>query len=337
MQKKNGACVPIYPHNRVRVNTIFEIARAHGLETAYTDKHQAYDIVSGPSGQGLSVRYFPEQTGYGGTINDTIAYDTLHVNAWLDWIDAKSPVNASGSIDKFPALMGGNFQSVSVAQKTAEYNNDSSLSRGILQALDFVDDSLGKIVAKLQSKGLYKDTLIIVASKHGQAPIDPLLWNEVDPSLIMNNTGVPTAWVTTDDIALIFLNHSSDAATAAKNLMAKQAELKIKEIYYGQELTAMGFGDPKTDPAVPDIIVRPELGTCYTTSKSKTAEHGGLSDDDRKIACFISNPGLKKRVFGEKVSTKQIAPTILKALGLPVDKLQGAVIEGTKPLEGFCA
>jgi predicted AlkP superfamily pyrophosphatase or phosphodiesterase len=41
--------------------------------------------------------------------------------------------------------------------------------------MDFVDESLGKIVAKLKSKALYKDTLIIVASKHGQAPIDPLL------------------------------------------------------------------------------------------------------------------------------------------------------------------
>lgn len=336
MQKNASGCVPIYPHNRLRVNTVFEVARAHGLETAYTDKHQAYDLVSGPSGNGLSVRYFPEQTGYGGTVNDTIAYDTLHVDAWLDWIDGVSPVNASGSITGFPALMGGNFQSVSVAQKTVEYNNDSSLNAGLLQAMDFVDESIGKIVAKLQSKGLYNDTLIIVASKHGQAPIDPLLWNEVDPSAIMNNTGVPTAWITTDDIALIFLNKSSDAPTAVQNLLAKKAELKINTTYSGQELISMGFGNPLTDPAVPDIIVRPELGTCYTTSKAKTAEHGGLSDDDRNVACFVSNPGLQKRVLGQQVSTKQVGPTILKALGLPLDALHGAVKEGIKPLEGFC-
>lgn len=94
------------------------------------------------------------QTGYGGTVNDTIAYDTLHVNTWLDGIDGKSPVNSSGSITGFPALMGVNFQSVSVAQKTVECNNDSSLSTGSLQAMDFVDESLGKIMAKLKSKGL---------------------------------------------------------------------------------------------------------------------------------------------------------------------------------------
>jgi hypothetical protein len=52
---KNGSCVPLYPHNRLRVNTIFKIVRAHGLEPAYTDKYQAYDLVRGPSGQGLWV------------------------------------------------------------------------------------------------------------------------------------------------------------------------------------------------------------------------------------------------------------------------------------------
>ena len=98
----------------------------------------------------------------------------------------------------------------------------------------------------------------------------------------------------------------------------------------------MGFGNSLTDLAIPDIIVRPKLGTCYPTSMAKTAEHGGLSDDDRKVACFVSSPGLKRSLFGERVSTKQIGPTILKALGLATDELQGAVKEGIKPLEGFC-
>jgi hypothetical protein len=35
------------------------------------------------------------------------------------------------------------------------------------------------------------------------------------------------------------------------------------------------------------------------------------------------------------VSTRQVAPTILKVLGLDPDKLQGAKLEGTQPLPGF--
>lgn len=54
-----GQCINLYPHQHLRVNTIFEVAHEHG-QTAYTDKHPAYDLVRGPSGKGLSVGYFPE-------------------------------------------------------------------------------------------------------------------------------------------------------------------------------------------------------------------------------------------------------------------------------------
>jgi hypothetical protein len=133
----------------------------------------------------------------------------------------------------------------------------------------------------------------------------------------------------------MFLNHSSDTAAVVADLMAKKAALHINETISGAALIAQGFGDPTKDPRVPDIIIRPNLGTCYYSGHAKTAEHGGLSDDDRKVACFVSNPSLKKTVYSGQVSTKQVAPTILKALGLNPSSLKGVVAEGTKPLPGF--
>lgn len=55
----DNKCIDLYPHQRLRVNTIFEVAQKHG-QTAYTDKHPSYDLVRGPSGKGLDVGYFPE-------------------------------------------------------------------------------------------------------------------------------------------------------------------------------------------------------------------------------------------------------------------------------------
>jgi len=97
----------------------------------------------------------------------------------------------------------------------------------------------------------------------------------------------------------------------------------------------MGFGDPAKDPAVPDIIIQPQLGVIYTTSKDKIAEHGGGSIDDRHIACFVSNPRLKETVVTAYTASKQVAPSILNALGIEPNKLQGVVVEGTNALEGF--
>jgi hypothetical protein len=44
----DGTCTKVFPHNFVRVNTIFGVAHAAGLQTAWSDKHPAYDIVNGP-------------------------------------------------------------------------------------------------------------------------------------------------------------------------------------------------------------------------------------------------------------------------------------------------
>jgi hypothetical protein len=42
-----ATCTPLYPHNYLRANTVFEVAAAHGLRTAWSDKHPAYEILSG--------------------------------------------------------------------------------------------------------------------------------------------------------------------------------------------------------------------------------------------------------------------------------------------------
>ncbi|KAH7416639.1 type I phosphodiesterase/nucleotide pyrophosphatase [Cadophora sp. MPI-SDFR-AT-0126] len=331
-------CVNLYPHSRLRVNTAFEVVHAAGHQTAYTDKHPAYDIVRGPSGAGLSVGYFPEIAAVDADVDSTIAYDKLHVKAFLDWINAKTPVNSTiyEPLKTIPTLFGGNFQAVSVGQKVYGYVKGTlAFTPQLLKAYDFVDASLGQVVAALKAKSILEDTLIIVASKHGQAPIDPTLYGKVDPALLNLIIKVPVESITTDDIALIFLQNHADTDAAVDNLNRNRNTLKIADIISGDRLTYLGYGDPKTDPAVPDIIVRPDTGIIYTTSKSKIAEHGGLSDDDRKVACFVSNPGLKKTVYDHRVSTAQVAPTILEALGLDAQALQGVVAEKTRLLDGF--
>ncbi len=46
-QKVSGICKPLWPHNFIRRNTIFGVLHKHGLRTAWSDKHPAYDIING--------------------------------------------------------------------------------------------------------------------------------------------------------------------------------------------------------------------------------------------------------------------------------------------------
>ncbi len=45
----NGKCVPVWPHNFLRVNTLFQVLHNHDRRTAWSDKHAAYDILNGPN------------------------------------------------------------------------------------------------------------------------------------------------------------------------------------------------------------------------------------------------------------------------------------------------
>ena len=46
----------------------------------------------------------------------------------------------------------------------------------------------------------------------------------------------------------------------------------------------------------------------------------------------MSNPSLRPQKVGERVTTTQIAPTILRALGIPTRSLQAVKLEKTQVL-----
>ena len=56
----NNACAPVYPHQFIRVNTLFEVVKQAGGYTAWSDKHQSYELVNGRSGHGVDDFFAPE-------------------------------------------------------------------------------------------------------------------------------------------------------------------------------------------------------------------------------------------------------------------------------------
>lgn len=67
-----NTCKPVYPHQYLKVNTIFEVARAAGMRTAWADKHPAYEILDGPSGTGVQDLFTPEINSDAPTIGSSI-------------------------------------------------------------------------------------------------------------------------------------------------------------------------------------------------------------------------------------------------------------------------
>ena len=286
-------------------------------------------------------------------------YDTLKVNAIVNEASGKTHNGASWQV---PTLFGMNFQVVSVGQKLIEknvgkggyldaYGTPSPL---LLGEIKFVDDSIGEMVSALKSSGAFDNTVIIITAKHGQSPIDPNQFkpipghsgtNGTTPATLLNNllplseqpsnpTGIGA---TEDDISLIWLADSSQTTSAVTTLEQNLTQIGAGQIVAGPALwlnyNVPGLGNG-LDPRTPDIIVTPNPGVVYTGSTKKQSEHGGFAHDDTNVILLVSNPAAKERIISTPVETTQVAPTILKLLGLNPGALQSVQLEGTPVLPG---
>jgi len=220
--------------------------------------------------------------------------------------------------------------------------------------LQKTDDALGSMIQALKDQGIYDSTLFIVSAKHGQSPINPVKVNKpghfADLVAALPDAGTnagalaiasaaacgsgPCGFVQDDDIALIWLQDQSQSPAVAAYLNTNAIALFADDVMGGTELK-LKFNDPTKDSRTPDIIVQPVYGTIYTASTKKNAEHGGFSFGDTNVGLIVSNPELRAGVLKTPVATSQVAPTILKALGIDPQNLKSVRVEKTDVLPGL--
>ncbi len=217
------------------------------------------------------------------------------------------------------------------------------------------DEALGKMIQALKDQGIYQSTLFIVTAKHGQSPINPVKVNKpghfadlvaalpdggTNPSAIaiVNAANCATGscgFVADDDVALIWLQGQNIPSQKVADYLNTNANaLFVEEMMAGAELK-LRFNNPLSDSRTHDVIVQPVYGTIYTTSTKKNAEHGGFSFGDTNVGLLVSNPNLRARVVKTPVATSQVAPTILRALGLEPGDLESVKVEKTRALPGL--
>lgn len=350
---KNG-CKTILPHQYLRVNTIFEVVKAAGGRTAWTDKHPSYEWTNGPSGKGVEDFYGPEinsipvslpqfpgcapvpfadptpDDGWTNSFDDIKCYDLLHVQAVLNQIDGFNHERTAKV--GVPTLFGTNFQAVSVGEKLA-VDPVTGLKGGYTDVLgtpgqalagelDFIDQSIGRFVQELKSQRLYDSTLIIVSAKHGQSPIDVTKHHGIGGGQPTATIGSADAFDISDDGSLIWLTDPSLAPSVVATVSkpANQQALGIQEIFAGQSLRNK-FNNPGADPRTPDIILKVNTGVIFTGG-TKLSEHGGFNEDDVHTALLVSLDGMDRAVVKSAVTNQQVAPTIIQALGLDPNDLE---------------
>jgi arylsulfatase A-like enzyme len=185
--------------------------------------------------------------------------------------------------------------------------------------------------------------------------VDPNVSVAVAPFVNPNDGSQPQVGgrLQTDDVGIVWLQDQSKANLAGviaqltnpANAAAMFANVLppgtifARNINYGRELAEI-FGDPTSgDPVAaaraPNVFIQPNWGVIYSGSSKKISEHGGSTLDDTNVALLVSNPRLHARTVQAHVWTRQVAPTILRALGLAPRALQAVAKEHTEVLPGL--
>ena len=335
-------CKPVYPHNMIRVNTIFEvISGSKGGYTAYSEKRPSYDFLNGPSGTGVNDLYVPE-IAFNATISDltkTKNFDELRVVSILNEIAGKD--HAGSKAAPVPTLFGMNFQALNAAKKisaTSGYSDHIGTPDALLaDALTYTDGALQRMAEALKAAGLFDSTAIIVTAKHGETPLDPprtIVLTNVIPNLLTSTLGANSVLKATEKSnAIIWLRNQSQTLLAANTIDNNRATTGVGQIFALESLKLL-FPDPLVDPAVPDIIVTPNVGVNFepTAGSATKAEHGGLGENETHVPLIVSNPNLKPSVSQAPVFTTQIAPTILNMLRYDPNQLDAVRLQGTTVL-----
>ncbi|MDQ1476691.1 MAG: hypothetical protein QOE62_1920 [Actinomycetota bacterium] len=297
-----ATCLPVFPHQYIKVNTVFEVARAGGLRTAWSDKHPAYEILNGPSGNGVQDLFTPEinsaadNAGDDWTTNNALTqeYDSTKVTAILNEIDGfdHSGTQHVGT----PAIFGMNFQTVSTAEKlptsgglTGGYLADGTPGPLLRKALNYINDQLAAMVQRIAHDGLTDSTTIILTAKHGQSPKDPSALRRVDDGAIiaaMNaawatqhpNVAPLVAFAVDDDGMIMSLSDPTPTALAfARNYLlthnAPANRISDPKGVYSTSVAASGLSAVYTGPAA-DALFGAKAGDPHAPDLVGIAQHG---------------------------------------------------------------
>jgi type I phosphodiesterase/nucleotide pyrophosphatase len=277
-------CKPIMPWDYLKVNTIFQVIHDAGMRTAWSDKHAIYSSFNGPGSSGMSIDdFFAPEIDSQAVEPNGVPYpqddDWAHIDAatkQYDGYKVQAVINELNGYDHsgaqtvgVPAILGMNFQAVSVAEKvdspgTITRNPDGSYTVGPTElagylpgtttpgpllsgALDYVNAQLERMVDTIHKAGLTSSTAIIVTAKHGQSPQDPLLLKRIKDGPIID--AINAAWTaqTGDPNNLIVAGTDDDLWQSYLSVKTQAAADFVKSYLWNHDATAVLYNNDGVD------------------------------------------------------------------------------------------
>lgn len=206
-----------------------------------------------------------------------------------------------------------------------------------------LDRNIARVVEVYKVAGLYEQTLFVVAADHGMVPNN----QTIDHALIKSTVraaGGNLYFHTGGTAADIYLHDPSHGRAVAAAMASVRG---VSAAYYvhrsGGQLEyvpAPGTSLPSTlddayryllstfsGPAAPDVLAVFHENTVTIKRSHTYGDHGGLTWGTQHIPLVLRGPGVKKGMTSHYPARLiDVAPTVLRLLGLPSVAMDGAVL-----------
>ncbi len=332
-------CAPVTPHALLRVNTLFEIVHARGARSAWAGNSAALtDLLRGPSGQGLdeACDYSASAGRRANTLSLESRQDASRVDALFQWIHGR---DCGGHAAAVPEIFGATLTGFDAAERegvSAYESYDGRPSATLNEALTATDGQIFRILAALKKEHLYDSTWIVVTSAFGEGAISPQRSKSVDAASLAAaadsaERGV-VLHIAAEGTAMLWLRDRAKTGKVVAALGKRADALGIATIATGEEL-ALTMNAPAEDPRMPDVVIEPRESIRYTVRGSRV--DGGYRADETHVPLLISGAQLTGRVDKTWVPVTQIAPLLMRALGMDKFDLDALHHEHTPALPGI--
>jgi hypothetical protein len=309
-----ATCQPIAPWDYLKVNTIFQVIHNAGLRTAWSDKHAIYSSFNGPGSNGMSIDDFfapeidsqavepngvpyPQDDDWAHIDAATKQYDGYKVQAVLNELNGydHSGTQKVGT----PAILGMNFQTVSVAEKvdsaaTITKNADGTYTVGPKQlagylpgtttpgpllssAFDYVDAQLQQMVDTIHRDGLASSTAIVITAKHGQSPQDPLLLKRIKDGPIIDAINAAWSAQMNDPNNLIVAGTDDDLWQSYLSVKTQAAADFVKNYLWTHDATATLYNNDGVNRGTVQVA---HSGLAEIYAGQDAADFFGVPNDD---------------------------------------------------------
>lgn len=335
-------CVPLTPHQLLRVNTLFEIVHQRGGRTAWAGNNPALtDLLRGPSGQGLDEACDTDTHGAGksNTLPLDLNQDAARVDTLLQWVNGK---DCSGHPSTVPEIFGVTLTAFDAAVRegvSAYQTYSGQPSSTVNTALSATDDQIRRILVALKKEHLYDSTWIVVTSAFGDGAISPQRSHSVDAASLtaVADSSVPgvVLHIAAEGPAMLWLRDPAKTNEVVTALGRRADALGIATIATGAEL-ALTMNPPTDDSRMPDIVLEPRESIRYTAGGLfGLSIDGGDREAETHVPVLISGAQFTGRIDKTWVPVTQVAPLLLRALGMDKFNLDALHHEHTPALPGI--